>query len=109
MASDYGSFATSREHQPGFSGPPKQLQLGVPPAAVQRMSSYGTETFLPSTSMFGGNSPEPTMTMASSVSGANYAFNPAYQTGYVQQQPNEYESRAGTMMDSHGTMLGESQ
>ncbi|KAH6719780.1 hypothetical protein BKA61DRAFT_593492 [Leptodontidium sp. MPI-SDFR-AT-0119] len=109
MASDYGSFATSREYQGGYTGPPKQLQLGVPPAAVQRMSSYGNETFLPATSMFGGNSPEPTMTMASSVSGANYAFNPAYQTGYVQQQPNEYESRAGTMMDSHGTMLGESQ
>ncbi|KAJ5054579.1 uncharacterized protein L3040_000849 [Drepanopeziza brunnea f. sp. 'multigermtubi'] len=109
MASDFGSFASSRAQQEGYTAPPRQLQLGVHNPGPQRMSSYGNETFLPAASMFGGNSPEPTMTMTSTVSGANYAFNPAFQTGYMPQAGNAYQSRAATMMDSHGTMLGESQ
>ncbi|PBP28972.1 acyl-CoA ligase [Diplocarpon rosae] len=108
MASDYGSFANNRAQQEGYAYPPKQLQLGVH-NPEQHISSHGNETFLPATSLFGGASPDPTLTMASTVSGANYAFNPEYQTGYVQAQANGYDSRAGTIMDSHGTMLGESQ
>ncbi|CAL3965084.1 unnamed protein product [Diplocarpon coronariae] len=108
MASDYGSFANNQAQQEAYAGPPKQLQLGVH-NPEQHISSHGNETFLPTTSLFGGTSPEPTLTMASTASGANYAFNPAYQTGYTQQQANGYDSRAGTVIESQGTMLGESQ
>lgn len=49
------------------------------------------------------------MTTNTMASGANYAFNPAYQTGYTEQQGPYEQSQAGTMMDAHGTMLGETQ
>lgn len=35
------------------------------------------------------------------VSG-DYAFNPEHQAGYGQHVPNPYDSRTGTMLDSHG-------
>ena len=112
MPNEYGNFENPRgqngqEYAQG--GRPEQLRLGVHDP-VQRKPSYGQELFLPSTLRFGGDSPEPTMTMASSMSGANYAFNPAQQVGFSEEIGGIYEqSQAGTMMDSHGTMLGESQ
>jgi acyl-CoA synthetase (AMP-forming)/AMP-acid ligase II len=112
MASDYGSFANNRGQEgQGLAqgGRPEQLRLGIH-NPVQKQPSYGQELFLPRTPQFGGESPEPTMTMASTVSGANYAFNPAHQVGYNEEHGGVYDqSHAGTMMDSHGTMLGESQ
>jgi acyl-CoA synthetase (AMP-forming)/AMP-acid ligase II len=111
MASDYGSFGNNRAQEGGFAygAPPKALQLGVH-NPTQRHSSYGHDSlFLPRTPNSGADSAEPSMTMASTASGANYAFNPAHQAGYVEQQGDNYESQAGTMMDSHGTMLGEAQ
>ena len=111
MASDYSSFGNNRGQGGGFSyaGPPKALRLGVHnPGQRPHLSSHDS-LFLPGTPASEGNSIEPTMTMASSVSGANYAFNPAQQVGYVEQHADAYESQAGTMMDRNGTMLGESQ
>ena len=112
MASDYGGFANNRSQEGqrfAQGGRPEQLRLGVH-NPVQRQPSYGQETFIPRAPQFGGDSPEPTMTMASTVSGANYAFNPAHQVGYNEEHGGVYDqSHAGTMMDSHGTMLGESQ
>lgn len=109
MGSEYPSFGNNRAQEGGFTyaGPPSQLRLGVHNPNV-RQSSYGQETFLPGTPSNGGYSAEPSMTMAS-VSRSNYAFNPANQAGYTEHQGGPYESRSATMMDSHGTMLGESQ
>lgn len=109
LTSDYSSFSNNRAQQEEYTAPPQPLRLGVHHAGPQRVSAYGSEMFQPRTPKFGGNSPEPTMTMASTTSGANYAFNPAYQTGYAPQQGQGFESRAGTMMDSQGTMMGEPQ
>ncbi|KAE8451209.1 hypothetical protein EG329_004373 [Mollisiaceae sp. DMI_Dod_QoI] len=109
MGSEYPSFGNNRAQEGGFpyAGPPSQLRLGVHNPTL-RKSSYGQETFLPATPASGGNSVERSTTMAS-VSRSNYAFNPAHQAGYTEHQSDPYESRSGTMMDSHGTMLGESQ
>lgn len=107
--SDFGSFGDNRAAQEGGfaqGGRPKELRLGVH-NPIQRQSSYGHDSlFLPKS---GEASTEPSMTMGSMASGANYAFNPAHQVGYAEQTGSAYESQAGTMMDSHGTMLGESQ
>ncbi|KAH6681788.1 hypothetical protein B0J14DRAFT_222910 [Halenospora varia] len=114
MASDYQSFGNNRAQEGGFAqgGRPAELRLGIHnPNPTQRQSSYGRDSlFLPTPG--GEVSTEPSMsmgTMGSMASGANYAFNPAYQTGYTEQEGNKFESQAGTMVDSHGTMLGESQ
>jgi len=107
MASDFGSFGNNRAQEGGatYGGRPKELRLGIH-NPVQRQSSAGRDSlFLPGTP----RSSEPSMTMGTMASGANYAFNPAHQVGYTQQTGDAYESQAGTMMDSHGTMLGESQ
>jgi acyl-CoA synthetase (AMP-forming)/AMP-acid ligase II len=113
VASDFGGFGNHRADGPGFqnAGRPQALQLGVPNPNPQRTSLYGQDPlFLPGTPRSGGNSAEPSMTIGSMASGANYAFNPAHQIGYNEQQGGVYDqSQAGTMMDSHGTMLGESQ
>ncbi|TVY51359.1 Uncharacterized protein LCER1_G008954 [Lachnellula cervina] len=111
MASDFGSFGNNRAQEGGFaqSGRPKELRLGIHNAnPIQRQSSYGRDSlFLPKP---GDMSAEPSMTDGSMASGGtNYAFNPAHQVGYTEQAGDPYESQAGTMMDSHGTMLGESQ
>ncbi|TVY45167.1 Uncharacterized protein LSUB1_G001038 [Lachnellula subtilissima] len=111
MASDFGSFGNNRAQEGGFAqgGRPKELRLGIHNAnPIQRQSSYGRDSlFLPTP---GDRSAEPSMTMGSMASGGtNYAFNPAHQIGYTEQTGDPYESQAGTMMDSHGTMLGESQ
>ncbi|KAF4631801.1 hypothetical protein G7Y89_g6327 [Cudoniella acicularis] len=108
MASDFGSFGNNRGQEGGFAsgGRPAELRLGIH-NPNQRQSSYGRDSlFLPKSSEI---STEPSMTRGSMTSGANYAFNPAYQVGYAEQTGENFESQAGTMMDSHGTMLGESQ
>jgi acyl-CoA synthetase (AMP-forming)/AMP-acid ligase II len=111
MGSNFNGFGDSRAQDGGFSsgGRPKELRLGV--QGTPHRQSYGADSlFLPQTPNVGAISAEPTMTMGTMTSGANYAFNPAHQVGFSEQQPNNaYESHAGTMMDSHGTMLGESQ
>ncbi|CAG8951068.1 hypothetical protein HYFRA_00006466 [Hymenoscyphus fraxineus] len=115
MASGFGGFGDSRAHEGGFAsgGRPQELKLGVHnPTQRPTSTSYSRDSlFLPKALIPGEVSAEPTMMTATSTmaSGANYAFNPAYQVGYSEQQGNVYESQAGTMMDSHGTMLGESQ
>ncbi|TVY47891.1 Uncharacterized protein LOCC1_G001591 [Lachnellula occidentalis] len=111
MASDFGSFGNNRAQEGGFAqgGRPKELRLGIHNATpIQRQSSYGHDSlFLPTP---GNRSAEPSMTMGSIASGGtDYVFNPAHQVGYTEQAGDPYESQAGTMMDSHGTMLGESQ
>ncbi|CZR66108.1 probable acyl CoA ligase-like protein [Phialocephala subalpina] len=108
IGSEYPSFGNNRAQEGGFTyaGPPSQLRLGVHNPTQRK--SYGQETFLPVTPISGGNSTDRSGTMAS-ISRSNYAFNPAHQAGYVEHQGDPYESRSGTMMDSHGTMLGESQ
>jgi acyl-CoA synthetase (AMP-forming)/AMP-acid ligase II len=111
MASDYTSFSTNRQESGfAYAPPPAHLRLGVHNPAL-RKSSYGNESFMPENAYSGGLTAEPTMTMQSATSGAgtNYAFNPAHQAGYVEHQGDSYESQTGTMMDSHGTMLGETQ
>jgi acyl-CoA synthetase (AMP-forming)/AMP-acid ligase II len=110
MTSEAMGFDGFGEHR-GMDRP-QELRLGVHnPNPVKRISSYGHDSlFLPRTPMNGGESAEPSMTMRSMASGANYAFNPAHQVGYNEQQGGIYEqSHAGTMMDAHGTMLGETQ
>jgi len=113
MSSEYGSFGNPRADGPGIlnAGTPQALQLGVPNPNPHRQSTYSHDSlFLPGTPQSGGNSVEHSMTNASSMSGANYEFNPAHQAGYNEHQGGIHEqSQAGTMMDSHGTMLGESQ
>ena len=113
MASEYEALGGNGSQEGArFSyaaPPPKALRLGVHNPIKRHSSSGHDSLFLPGTPQPGLDSVEPTMTMASSVSGANYAFNPAHQTGYIEQQGASYESQAGTMMDSHGTMLGETQ
>lgn len=111
MASYQTSFSNNRQES-GFSyaGIPSQLRLGVHNPTIAK-PSYTNESYAPNNAYLGGLSSEPTMTMQSTASGAgtNYAFNPAHQAGYAEHQGNQYESHAGTMMDSQGTMLGESQ
>lgn len=110
MASDFGgSFVNNRSQEGGFpQNRPAQLLLGIHNPA-QSHSSYGHDSlFLPGPGS-GNNSAEPSMRSGSMASGTNYAFNPAHQVGYTEQQSDPYESQAGTMMDSHGTMLGDTQ
>lgn len=99
MASQFSGFGNHAQQ------PSQEVRLGVH-NPEQRVSSYGRESlFLPGTP----RSAEPSMTTNTMASGANYAFNPAYQTGYTEQQGPYEQSQAGTMMDAHGTMLGETQ
>jgi len=103
MASDY-SYGDNRHPNEGY-------HLG---GAEMRFSNHGNQNLgVPYNrdSMFPGTdrSGEPSMTATSMGSGAHYAFNPDLQQGYVEHQADPYQSHAATMMDSHGTMLGESQ
>lgn len=105
MTTETGGFGDNRDQDR-----PHVLQLGVH-NPVKRMSSYGHDSlFLPGSPMNGGASAEPSMTTKSMASAVNYSFNPAHQAGYEQHGTGMYEqSHAGTMMDAHGTMLGEAQ
>ena len=114
MANDYDSFEQSRANGPEFinAETPQALQLGVPNPHPHRPASYDYDRdslFLPPTPQIGDAIPESTMTMTSMASGSNYAFNPAHQVGYVEQPGIYDQSHSGTMLDSHGSMLGESQ
>jgi acyl-CoA synthetase (AMP-forming)/AMP-acid ligase II len=114
MSSNFESFETSRAGGTGFlsTETPQALQLGVPnPHPLTQSSNDRDEDplFLPPTPIPKEDSAEHNMTMNSMASGANYAFNPAHQVGYTEHAGIYDQSHAGTMMDSHGTMLGESQ
>jgi acyl-CoA synthetase (AMP-forming)/AMP-acid ligase II len=117
LDSDLESFEGSRAGGPGFpmSETPQALQLGVPIHHQHKQSSYDFDRdslFLPPTPNPQGALPDTrmAMTMTSMASDGNYAFNPAHQPGYTEQQPGMYDQRhSGTMMDSQGSMLGESQ
>jgi acyl-CoA synthetase (AMP-forming)/AMP-acid ligase II len=113
MLTDYGGYKTQQQQQyEGFQNP-YQGQM-----TVRNMSDEPNQ-YLPRDSLFlptgtasfvSGRSPEPTMTMGTMESGANYAFNPEHQAGYKEHQGGAYEpsragdiyeqSRAGTMLDS---------
>ncbi|KAG9243465.1 hypothetical protein BJ878DRAFT_510521 [Calycina marina] len=105
MASDMNEIGDNKA-----SGPPENLRLRVHNPS-QRVSSDGYMQGL-------SRSREPSLvtnttmtanTTNTMTSGANYAFNPACQTGYAEQQVQYEQSHAGTMMDTHGTILGETQ
>ncbi|RDW71141.1 acetyl-CoA synthetase-like protein [Coleophoma cylindrospora] len=111
MTSGYGGYGNGRLQDP-FHKPPTPLQLGVHNPDQRPPLEERNSLFLPGP---GDNqydqSAEPSMTMGSGTmtSNLNYAFNPALQVGYQEQQAPYDESHAATMMDSHGTMLGDSQ
>ncbi|KAK6601276.1 hypothetical protein H4I96_06617 [Botrytis cinerea] len=98
MASDVGSFGANRAQDGrtfSYAGRPQDLRLA--PGS-------------PATGDYQQDRPnEPSMRIGSMASGTNYAFNPAHQTGYVEHPGEIYDPNGGPMMDSHGTMLGESQ
>ena len=114
MASDFDDFEQSRLSGSGFvsSETPQALQLGVPNPHPHKSSSYDYDRdslFLPPTPNPGGVIRETSTTMTSKSSGANYAFNPADEAGYNENVGMYDQSHAATMIDSHGSMLGESQ
>ncbi|KAF7901598.1 uncharacterized protein EAF01_006897 [Botrytis porri] len=117
MASDAGSFGANRAQDGrtfSYAGRPQDLRLAVH-NPTQRHSSYSQNSAYqpgsPGNGDYQQDRPnEPSMRMGSMASGTNYAFNPAHQTGYVEHPGEVYNpNHGGPMMDSHGTMLGESQ
>ncbi|QSZ30505.1 hypothetical protein DSL72_000059 [Monilinia vaccinii-corymbosi] len=117
MVSDLGSFGANRAQDGrtfSYAGRSQDLRLsGHNP--TQRYSSYSQTSSLrpgsPAVGDYQQDRPaEPSIRMGSMTSGTSYAFNPAHQTGYMEPQGDRYDqNHTGTMMDSHGTMLGESQ